>query len=91
MKIMPGHYDAMKKAINEVFDNHGGKAAIVKAYESGNFPRAEKVKDLQMRFCFDLLHAANISGLMSEIYEYANDSHIFTALKKICPQVTRQY
>ena len=92
MKIAEGHYDAMKAAIESIPDVHGMSLDdIAVSYEHGKFPRADKVKDLQKRFCFDLLHAANVSELVHEIYEYANDDHIFAALKRICPKVTRAY
>ena len=91
MKIKPGHIDALKKAIAEVFDNNGGIDKVKAIYESGKFPRSEKVQDLQKRFCFDLLHFAQVPGLINDIYLYANDSHIYTALKKVCPAITKQY
>ena len=90
MKITQGHYDAMKKAIDTELEKYG-KEKTVAIYESGNFPRSERVKILQRRFCFDMMHFADISPLISEIYEYANDDHIYTALKKICPKVERKY
>ena len=91
MKIKPGHFDALKASIETVIEQNGGKERIVKAYESGDFSRADKVKDLQKRLCFDLLYTAQVKGLLDEIYLYANDSHIFTALKSICPKVTKAY
>jgi len=90
MKIYPGHYDALKKAIMETINGYG-KAKIISEYEQGKFYKADKVRQLQRRFCFDMLYAANISELINEIYEYANDDHIFTALKRICPKVERKY
>ena len=90
MKIHPGHFDALSTACNFVIASYG-KDKLVAEYEDGKFARADKVKDLTMRFCFDVLHAANVPELINEIYEYANDSHIFTALKRICPTVERKY
>ena len=90
MKIQPGHYDAMKRAINEVMESYGVEK-LTNEYEQGHFALADKVKDLQKRFCFDMMYTANIPELLNEVYEYANDDHIYTALKRICPKVIRNY
>jgi len=90
MKIMPGHFDALKRAIDALMLTLNTDK-VIQEYENGKFARSDKVKDLQKRFCFDLLHAANVSELVNEIYEYANNEHIYTALKKICPKVRRNY
>jgi ribosomal protein L37E len=55
------------------------------AYRSGNFPRADKVKDLDRRYRWDLYHA---SGAHAKIQPYDHgydDSHIETALKNVVP------
>ena len=88
MKMLPGHVGALKKAINEAIEPFGWDE-VIKTYETGNFPRADKVKDLQKRFCFDLLFAANVKELVNEIYEYCNDDHIYAALKSFLPTITR--
>jgi hypothetical protein len=83
MRIQPQHLEFMRKAVNGVFERHPN---LVRDYETGNFPRADKVKDLQKRFCFDVMHGAGLSGFVSkELYKYVNDDHIYTALKAICP------
>lgn len=64
---------------------------VIEAYETGNFPRAELVKDLQMRFCFDMLYRANVTDLMKELYTYLNDDHIYTALKAALPKIERRF
>ena len=61
-------------------------------YIEGEFPRAELVKDLDMRYRWDLLYGADflyppqaLTGRMSE-HLYAqglNDEHIDTALRAI--------
>ena len=57
MKISPEHLEHLRKEIGAVILAHG-EAALVAAYEAGNFPRSDKVEDLQKRFCFDLYYAA---------------------------------
>lgn len=92
MKIKPKHFDHMKDKINQVIENSGGVEFVVNKYENGLFPNAQKVKDLQCRFCFDLLYAAGLTRfVIDEIYTYANDKHLLTALKKIAPIVERKY
>ena len=41
-----------------------------------------RVKDLDKRFRWDLCYAAGLSGwLCDEVYKYANDTHVDTALR----------
>ena len=62
-------------------------------YRNGEFPRADKVKDLNMRYRWDLLWAANrdrqlrgVRTILDECYdEGLNDTHIDSALKAIIP------
>jgi len=91
MKIKPADFETIKEKINAFLDEHGKDSVILK-YENGDFPRSEKVKDLQTRFNFDLFHFSGaLSAVVNSVYEYANDEHIATALKKICPKVTKRY
>lgn len=91
MKIKPAHFDKIKEMIEALLSKHGRDQIILK-YETGDFPRSEKVKDLQTRFNFDLYHFSGALGAVaSEVYEYANDEHIATALKRICPKVERKF
>ena len=91
MKIKPEHYAHIKAAIGATITKHG-ESTIIAVYENGEFARAEQVKDLQRRLCFDLLFASGLnSWACDNVYTYANDDHLFTALKKICPTVTRRY
>lgn len=92
MKIKPEHLEHMKSAIEQLLVNSGGAEYVVQRYESGQFPRADVVKDLQKRFCFDLLYSAGLTSFVcGTIYSYANDNHLYTALKSICPKVERKY
>ena len=91
MKITQTHYSYMKNKIDS-FLNEKGLQFVVSTYEGGHFNRASAVKDLQKRFCFDLLY--NVVGtawVCDNLYSYMNDDHIYTALKRICPKVTKKY
>lgn len=91
MKIKQEHFDYMKKEIDIVLEKYNDKGQLVEEYRSGNFPRADKVKDLQKRFCFDLFFGAGlVSWSCNNLCPYLNDDHIYTALKKICPQLEEQ-
>lgn len=92
MKITPIHFETLSNKINALLEKHGRKA-VIEAYETGNFPRSEKTKDLQTRFNFDLLAAVFCQDrdFMNDLYKYLNDTHLSTALKKICPKLTRRF
>lgn len=62
---------------------------IITDYENGNFPRAERTKDLNMRFRWDCFHARDkdIAPDLSDL----NDSHIDTALRRILPTIERKF
>lgn len=87
MKIKPEHFKEMSSIINNFLDQNG-REKIINDYETGNFPRADKVKDLQTRFVFDLWYNSGAANLINpKIYEYADDTHVLTALKQICPKL----
>ena len=89
MKIRQEHLNTLKINIDELLAKY---PSLVDEYEQGQFPRADKVKDLQKRFCFDLLYGAGLnSWVCDELYPYLNDSHLYTALKAVCPTVTKKY
>jgi hypothetical protein len=55
-------------------------------YRAGDFPRADRVKDLNKRYRWDLLHAAGGWRLTTALYKAgASDAHIDTALRRIVP------
>lgn len=109
MKITQEHYNKLQASIivtmsnlneliklrNKITEAHERPFnELLKFYEQGRFPRAEKVKDLQTRFCFDLYHEISnteFTEFKKELYTYLNDDHIETALRKICPKVTKKY
>jgi hypothetical protein len=89
VKVKPEHFAHMQREIQRVLSKYPN---VVEAYERGNFPRADRVRDLQKRFCFDLLYAAGLLPFVVEhVYTYANDEHVYTALRRMCPVVTRKY
>lgn len=89
MKVKPEHREYMQKRIEEYLRNHPD---MVKRYETGNFPRSDKVKDLQARFNADLFYAAGMCNWECDVlYKYANDTHINSVLRSICPKVVKRY
>jgi hypothetical protein len=90
MRVKKEDYDALKAAIDACLLSVG-ESELVEHYESGRFLNSDKVHDLQKRFCWDVVYRAALGRVCIGIYEYANDDHIYTALKRICPKVTRRY
>lgn len=89
MKIKPEHFQHLKTEIEAILSKYD---RVVEEYEKGQFPRSEKVKDLQRRFCFDVLFGAGLSRWVSDnLYPYMNDDHLYTALKAICPKLERKF
>jgi len=77
MKIKPEHYSILRDAIHKA-----AYAVDMEAYlaEVQSDPR---VKDAHKRMRWDLLHASTLSSnwIVDNLYQYADDSHIDTALK----------
>jgi len=91
VKIRQEHIEHMRRAIGRVWDKHD-QELVMADYESGNFPRSDNVKDLQKRFCFDVMRAAGlVPWICDNIYNYANDDQLYTALKSILPTVEKRY
>jgi len=89
MKIKPEHLKELKERIQYVLEQN---PQAIELYETGQFRNAESTKDLQKRFCFDLLHAGFSSKWVCDtLYPYMNDAHIYTALKSVCPKIERRY
>lgn len=95
MKIKYDHLETLKKYVwndgvnnaMEVFQVKTG-ACLLGKYSRLEIPRAENVKDIDKRFCFDMFYYARIpSEFVSELYAYLNDDQIYTALKHILPRV----
>ena len=92
MKMKQEHFDEIKRLIEDYIESEGGTEAMIKRYETGAFDRPLVVNDLQTRFCWDMFYkAVSGRGSLQGLYTYLVDSHILTALKRICPKVTRRY
>lgn len=89
LKIKPEHLDFLKSACMEVLAEN---PEVVQRYEEGRFVRSEKVKDLQKRFAFDILHAAKIQDfVIGKLYPYMNDDNLYSALKSFLPKIVKKY
>ncbi len=78
------HFEQLKLALAPILKD----PVLVEKYEKGLFIRADKVKDLQKRFCYDVLYTSRFD---QSAFAYLDDNHIYTALKSICPKVVRRY
>jgi hypothetical protein len=77
MKIKPEHVAHMRAAIVPILPSIPSEATL------RNDPR---VKDAAKRRRWDALYAAGLSRWVSDnIYSYADDTHIDTALRAIVP------
>lgn len=93
MKFTQEHLDILNQGINKIL---GSDPELIDRYEHGQFPRSDRVKDLQRRFCFDVFYASGVKigdgvGTHGDIEGDYNDDHIYTALKAICPTITRRF
>ena len=92
MKMEKEHFDYMRKEIDLFLNTTPNLLDYVHSYEEGEIERADRVKDLQMRFCFDTMRYAGLTKWVCDtLYTYLDDTHIYTALKAICPSVHRKY
>lgn len=87
MKMSKEHFELLKSEIDNYLSLNPG---MVWDYENGNFIKSDKVKILQVRFCWDLYWKTSVSK-NPDIYLNYTDKHIQTALNKICPKVKRKY
>ena len=88
MKMKKEHFAYIKQGIEYTLQ----ASARVHQYETGDFPRAHKVNDLQERFNWDMFRYTVSNDFVNCIlYPYLDDTHIATALRAICPKVTRKY
>lgn len=79
MKIKAEHYATLKRMLGQY--SHDNREALLahKALKLG--------KDPEKRFRWDLFYCARMSGtekfMIEDIYKYANDTHLDTALRAI--------
>ena len=88
MKMTKEDFNSLKLYIDTFLDDDPG---ILIDYEEGRFARADKVKDLNKRFRWDLYHRIISWDFRSRLYNYLDDTHIDTALRRIVPTITRNY
>ena len=84
MKLTPTQVEAMRERIAPL-----DTAERRQAYREGRFPRAEGVRDLDMRYRWDLYYAGRVSdvfdtGIGGEDEGLTSD-HIDTGLRRIVP------
>jgi len=90
MKMKTVHFNILKTAIDKTLAIHNSKGELTECYEKGNFHNSDRTKDLRKRFCFDILYGSGLTSFVcQELYPYLHDDHIYTALKAICPKVSR--
>lgn len=83
MKISDRSLESMRERITPL-DTEENRTK----YLNGEFPRADKVKDLDKRYRWDLAHAAGVA--VTALYdEGLNDTHIDTALRNIVPPLEK--
>ena len=87
MKVKPEHFRKLQAAIAPL-----DTTALRQNYKDGLFPGAEACKDLYLRYRWDLLYMSRLKigdgvGIKGDvdIYGYANDDHLDTALRRIVP------
>lgn len=82
MKITPEHYAFIKDAIQNKFT-----VSLVNDHRT--FIEAEnKAKDVEKRLRWDLIYfALGSRWICDNLYNYADDTHIDTALKKIVKEL----
>ena len=92
MKISKDQFKHLSDTINE-FLKTKDVPALCAAYENGNFIRSDKVKDLHQRFCIDVCYAAGLKRYVHDTVftDGVGYNHLYTALKRIVPTVTRHY
>lgn len=84
MKIKPEHYAELKSKIASFVDaNREAVLAHRKSLKSDG-----RVRDLDMRFRWDVSHAAGVTPWACEaLYPYMNDDHIDTALRHVVAEL----
>jgi hypothetical protein len=81
MKIKPEHFNKIVESLRPLADQIPAHREAVR--ESGKF------QDLEKRIRWDWAHAAGLTPFFcAEIYDYANDEHIDTALRAAVKLIT---
>jgi hypothetical protein len=83
-KIKPEHFAQLRAGILALVND---KPEAVRLHHEA-IKADVRVKDVALRFRWDLLNAAKLTELLCrEIYGYANDAHVDTALRAIMREV----
>jgi hypothetical protein len=86
MKIKPDDYKIMRDAISKLLDERGGEVAVHAANIRNGMDN--RVKDPEKRIRWDLSYAAGLTRFIcDDIYPYANDGHVDTALRAIVKEL----
>jgi len=93
MKFSQAHVQILKDRMLPLINDK-----VIDSYQSGKFRGAEKVKDLNKRFRWDVFYASGTRigdgvGISSNcgIEGDYNDIHIDTALRSFIPKIERKY
>lgn len=87
MKIKPEHLEHIKTECLKIVNPQ-----LIAKYETGEFPRSDKVKDLQVRFNHDIFNYMIPSKWVCDnLYPYLHDDHIASALRSFMPKITKKY
>jgi len=91
MKIKKIHYDYIKKEINSILKDNPN---LINRYESGDFARSDEIKDLNIRFRWDLYwycYRNIFNNTFKDSINYLKDTNIDTALRNIVPNIQKKY
>ena len=80
MKLTRDHYNTLRYGIEQLLLNNHTTVEKEREYYTNN----NIGKDHNKRMRWDFLYMAGLSNfIVREVYSYANDSHVDTALKNI--------
>lgn len=89
MKMTKTHFDTLQVLIAGLLEQHPDAPMH---YSNGNFPRADKTKDLNKRYRWDLFyHATRFERGYRDELTYLQNSHIDTALRRIVKPIERNF
>ena len=84
MKIKPEDKEYLKRGIQGLINEYGMEYVRKHKESLKSDPR---VKDLNIRFAWDLFWGAKFKDNCRYLYSYLNDDHITTALKRIVKEL----
>ena len=85
MKITPEHYQVIRKRMASTIEDIGREKIMDRYYDLVRMKLSgeQNIKDPHMRLRWDLLWLSRLSEFVcDEIYTYADDDHLDTALRK---------